>query len=147
MMTKLEAPEEERVSPGTIPTVDDIQIRHFIICRNSIVDNDNTFTATGIFEYFSIRDHLSPAEFNLVIGLAFLNPGKQYAFHLLVSQRDDIIGEAFSEVEVDKPNEVMNLQYENVVLPILDAIPVRFDLFMDKSLIGRHFVMARREES
>ncbi|WDL98164.1 hypothetical protein [Alicyclobacillus sp. ALC3] len=127
-------------------SMDDLHLRHFILCEYSTLGKTGKISAVDVFEYFAIHDESASVRFNLILGICFLQPARTYKFEMEISQAGAQIGYATNPMSVDKPYEVMNLQYADVVFQVRNQGPVRFDILVDGKLIGRQFVMVRREE-
>lgn len=121
-----------------------LKLRHFVLCesldRNT--NNDN-LTAINIFEYFSAPSYPASFDINMVIGVYFLQPGKEYTLHLKAYANNKLFGEGdFGPSYVDKQDEIMNFLFHTDEFIIPEEGMLRFDIYINGEIIDDQYIKA-----
>lgn len=122
-----------------------LKVRHFILGEDFELDGKNTFSAKGVYEYFSAPSFPSLFTLHGILGIYFLQLNEKYNVEIHISQDETLIGKfIFDGITVDKPNEIMNF-----VLRAEFSIPnegfVQFDILVNGKFIDTQIVQAIQE--
>lgn len=128
--------------------MDKLKLRQFIICEGAEIDNDNnTFSAFGVYEHFKSPSYPSTLNFKCIIGFYMLNVDEKYDIVVKITQNNKVLGGwRMNQIKIDKPYEVANFYLESDEFIIPNEGWVQFDIIVNKKRIDRQFVYAVREE-
>jgi hypothetical protein len=125
-----------------------LKLRHFILCEKLEMPSDtDNFGAINIFEYFAAPSYPSAFDIYFVIGVYFLQPGKEYKLQLRTYLNNKLFGSGeFSPSKVDKQDEIMNYLFHSKEFVIPEEGMLRFEIYINGELFDEQYVKAVREE-